>query len=1140
MLDHSLTHLSPTPASAAATTEELVERAVSLAGELVEAATHGRRRRERAVRRRFGRLLASAETTSFMVALTDAALRVPYRGRAARLLHDLVSERGVPAALAPIDRLALGAAARLAPGMPPIVMRSVEARVRAESRAVVGDADDRRLARHVTARRREGIDLNINVLGEAVLGEQEAARRLATVLDRMALPFVDYVSVKVSAIASQLNPVAFDDDVRRVAARLRVLYRAAMASKPSTFVNLDMEEFRDLELTMAAFRTVLDETEFHDLEAGIVLQAYLPDSVDALDALIDWASERRRRGGAPIKVRLVKGANLAMEQVEAELHGWTQAPYASKAEVDANYKRLLDRALRPEHASALRVGVASHNLFDVAWALVLAEARGLGDQIEIEMLEGMAEAEARAVRQRAGRLLLYAPITRRRDLPNALAYLVRRLDENTAPENYLRAAFTIEPGSPVFVEQAERFRAAVRDAEGVSTTSRRSAGPGATASNVDDAFVNEPDSDLAVPAVRAALVSALARWRDATIDDIPLVIDGIVVNGSRHGSGIDPSAPRTEGYRWAQASVDDVERAVAAARRALPMWRDRSSADRQRLLRAVAEVMAAERAETIGCMALDAGKTIAEGDPEVSEAIDFARYYGTSAVQLGNDVAGVLRGEPVGTVVIAPPWNFPYAIAAGGICAALAAGNTVIVKPAPETVLVGWHLVQQLWRAGVPRNVVQFVPCADDDAGRRLISHRDVDAVILTGSRETADLFRRWRPDMDLLAETSGKNAIVVTAAADIDLAVRDLVRSAFGHSGQKCSAASLAIVEASVYDDERFQRQLADAVTSIAVGPAWQPATTMGPLIAPPAGALARALTELDDGETWLVEPRVDAVNPHLWSPGVKLGVAPGSFFHLTECFGPVLGVMRAPDLATAIDWQNAVPFGLTGGIASLDPIEVDAWCERVEVGNAYVNRSTTGAIVGRQPFGGWKASAVGPGAKAGGPNYVAGLQRWSVIDPAAWDERAVRASMTTWWDREVGASHDPSALLAERNVFRYRPLDGVVLVVVDDPNAPAVAVATAAAARSAATLEIIDCGDRAALIARLGDSSRPVSKVRVLCPIDDGLRRVVLDAGIALDETPVVPHGRLELLRWVREQSVSVTNHRYGNVGAAPVPTL
>ena len=311
-----------------------------------------------------------------------------------------------------------------------------------------------------------------------------------------------------------------------------------------------------------------------------------------------------------------------------------------------------------------------------------------------------------------------------------------------------------------------------------------------------------------------------------------------------------------------------------------------------------------------------------------------------------------------------------------------------------------------------------------------------------------------------------------------------------------------------------------------------------MGPLIAPPSGALARALTELDDGETWLVEPRVDADSPRLWTPGVKLGVAPGSFFHLTECFGPVLGVMRAPDLATAIDWQNAVPFGLTGGIASLDPIEVDEWCARVEVGNAYVNRSTTGAIVRRQPFGGWKASAVGPGAKAGGPNYIAGLQRWSVIDVAAWDAHAWQESMAMWWAREIDTGHDPSGLTAERNVFRYRPLAGAVLVIADDPDAPAVVVATTAAARCGAALEIVRAGERGALIDRLGDRDRPVSKVRVLCPIDDELRCAVLDAGVALDETPVVPHGRLELLRWVREQSVSVTNHRYGNVGAAPLP--
>ncbi len=419
-----------------------------------------------------------------------------------------------------------------------------------------------------------------------------------------------------------------------------------------------------------------------------------------------------------------------------------------------------------------------------------------------------------------------------------------------------------------------------------------------------------------------------------------------------------------------------------------------------------------------------------------SEAIDFGRYYAEQAVDLqgegrpgeGGDGAGPSHGcfKPHGVVVVAPPWNFPYAIPAGGVLAALAAGNTVILKPAPETVLTAAELARQCWEGGVPGDVLQLVPCADGEAGRHLVTHAGVDAVIFTGAWETARMFLGWRPELKVHGETSGKNAVVITAAADQDDAIRDLVQSAFSHSGQKCSAASLAILEAPVYEDRHFLHRLADAVASLRVGPATDLATDIVPLIRPPDGALLRALTQLGAGEKWLVEPRRDRLNPNLWSPGVKLGVLPSSEFYLTECFGPVLGVMRARDLDHALELQNATAYGLTGGVHALDPREIERWCAEVQVGNAYVNRVTTGAVVRRQPFGGWKRSAVGSSAKAGGPHYLASLGTWSSPLKGSFDSE-LEAAAALW--RELAAGEDPSGLGPELNVLRLRRLDRVSL---------------------------------------------------------------------------------------------------------------
>jgi RHH-type proline utilization regulon transcriptional repressor/proline dehydrogenase/delta 1-pyrroline-5-carboxylate dehydrogenase len=1117
---------------------ELADRAVLLCEQLLWAGREQNTSRRRL--QRLARIVDDAEGKSFILALTDEVLRIQRPRRAAARLRSVVARRDPPAFLGPIDRVLLMAGTALAAVVPGAVMPLVKARLRAETARVILPAEHQKYRRHAERRRRQGINLNLNVLGEAVLGEEEARRRTDAILERLSWPEVDYVSVKISSLCSGLDVLAFDFHAERTAARLRELYRAAMAHEPHKFVNLDMEEYRDLELTMSVFTTVLAEPEFRSLDAGIVLQAYLPDSFFALQRLTRWAQQRRHTGGGRIKVRLVKGANLAMEQVEAEVHGWPQAPFTSKADVDANFKRMLDWALDPEFADSVRVGMATHNLFDVAWAVVVSRELGAADRVELEMLEGMAEAHEQAVRHAADGLLLYSPVAAKDDFESTVAYMVRRLDENTGEDNFLRRLFSLVPGSEPFAIEEQRFRTAVAARHELPLRSHRKqdrrhdAGEG----RAYVPFENEPDTDFSVAANRLWIGEALRQWREAPTRQVPVVVGREEVANLAVMPSVAPSDPVGPTYGWARADGATVDRAMAVAGRANG-WAKTTGQDRRRLLNAVAKVMADHRGETIAALVHDAGKTVGEADSEVSEAIDFARWYGQSAAMIAALERDGLAFDPFGVVVVASPWNFPYAIAAGGVLAGLAAGNRVILKPAPETVLTGWLVARHCWEAGVPREMLQFVPCADDEAGRRLVSHPDVGAAILTGAWETARLFQSWRPDLRVHAETSGKNAIIVTEAADVDSAVRDIVQSAFGHAGQKCSAASLVIAEPGVYHSEKFRRQLRDAVTSLRVGRAHDLATVVGPLIRPPAGKLLDALTSLGPGERWLVEPVVVDGNPHLWSPGVKLGVVPGSPFHLDECFGPLLGVMRADNLDHAIVLQNASAFGLTGGLQSLDEEEVETWLARVEVGNAYVNRPITGAIVQRQPFGGWKRSVVGPGAKAGGPNYALSLGRWHDASAAVQGDGAPN-SFKQWWREHFAIGHDPSALTVEENVFRYRPLGHVHVWVADPSQSAATRLALAAARVAGVTVSVssplvvaglqVDRESDVDLAQRLCRLS--LDKIRVIGPVSDVLRDAAAEADVMLDDAPVVSHGRIELLRWVREQSVSRTRHRYGNV--------
>lgn len=1103
---------------------DLVDDAVRLARRWLDRTSADETRRERATTRRLAALVGSPAGLELAVRFVDRVARPRDVHVAARELAALAASAHAADFLGPVDRAMLATGTRVATTLPGVVVPAARQRLRALVGHLVVDEDA--LGRHLAATRADGYRLNLNLLGEAVLGEHEAAARLARVRALVERDDVDYVSVKVSAVASQLSTWDTEGSADRVVERLLPLYEAA--AEHGTFVNLDMEEYRDLALTVRVFEQLAAHAPLRTASSGIALQAYLPDAADAFDEIAGIAARRVDDGGARLKVRLVKGANLAMERVEAELHGWAQAPYPSKALVDAAYLRLVDRALDPALTRALRVGVASHNVYHVAVAHLLAQARGVGEALDVEMLQGMAPAQARAVRDDVGSVLLYTPVVARSEFDVAVSYLVRRLEENAAGENFLHAAFA--GGDAAMDAQESAFRAAWAGRGLPSTAPRRVArvpGP-------------------AVPQGTSPTDSA----PDGGVTETP---------GFANASDTDPAA--AEARVWARGLVardvapppgavevgttQDVDRVVARAVAAAGAWAATPPERRAAILRAAAVALEQARGDLVATMVHEASKTVAEADPEVSEAVDFARYYADRADELADgSVPGAVH-RPSGVTVVTPPWNFPVAIPVGSVLASLAAGSPVLVKPAPATprcARVAMAAIQRaLDDAGAPAGTLTVVLSPEGDVGRRLVTHPDVARVVLTGSIETARLFAGWRDDLDVLAETSGKNALVITPSADVDLAVADLVRSAFGHAGQKCSAASLAILVGSAGTDDRLRRQLADAVSSLRVGHSDDLATSVPPLVEPASGKLLRALTTLDAGEEWLVAPRPLDVSGRLWSPGVRHGVAPGSWFHTTECFGPVLGIMRARTLDEALDWQNAVAFGLTGGLHSLDEDEITTWLDRVEVGNAYVNRGTTGAIVRRQPFGGWKASVVGPGAKAGGPHYVAQLGTWSdapdvPADDDAWLDWA-RADDRRVWADDLGRDHDPSALAVEQNVLRYRPVPHLTVRVGDDARPVHVRRVLHAAETAGVPTTVSDvAAESHTAFAERVAAGAVTGRVRVVGRAP-GLRAAAAPhvGEVTVLDGPVLASASRELLTVVREQAVSRTRHRFGHLPPA-----
>ncbi|EEH63246.1 aldehyde dehydrogenase (NAD) family protein [Gleimia coleocanis DSM 15436] len=1052
---------------------------------------------------------------------------------------------------------------------------------------LVVDVTDAKLGPAIQRLKANGARLNMNLLGEAVLGDKEASRRLEDTMQLLQRDDVDYVSLKVSAVTGPHNAWGYDQVVNHAVEQLLPLYQYVAASGKDKFINLDMEEYRDLNLTIDVFKRILDRPELLGLEAGIVLQAYLPDTLLCMQDLQEWAAARRARGGARIKVRVVKGANLAMERVDALMHGWEMTTWDSKQATDANYLRILDWAMQPERIENIRLGVAGHNLFTVAAAWELALERGVTEGVEIEMLSGMATQQASAVREDVGNLLLYVPVVHPAEYDVAIAYLVRRLEENSADANFMASIFDIGTNVASFDKEKQRFLDAVEQMQ-VEGTSRVGSNRqqnrqtetteslSAEAQHADGAwkFTNTADSD---PAMRANL-----EWAKAIAERIPT---------SKLGVKTAAEAEITD-----HAELDKFIQKIKLGARA---WAAKPAAERADILHKVGVEITRRRADLIEVAGAELGKGLDQADVEVSEAADFAHYYAQQALEL-EKVNGA-EFSPVDVTLVTPPWNFPLAIPAGGVLAALAAGSGAILKPASVSKRCGAIIAECLWAAGVPADVFGLVNVGEKELGKELVTDKRIGRVVLTGGAETAELFRSWDPTLKLMAETSGKNSIIVTPSADLDLAVKDIVNSAFGHAGQKCSACSYAILVGSAGFSKRVRNQIVDAVKSLNIGWADDLSVQMGPLSVEPGEKLMRGLTKLEPGQRWVVEPKQLDETGRLWSPGVRAGVEVGSEYHMTEYFGPLLGIMRVDTLEEAIMAQNLTHYGLTAGLHSLDAEEINLWLNNVEAGNVYVNRGITGAIVQRQPFGGWKRSVVGEGAKAGGPNYLFGFGEFTATElKPVFAEVELKEQFTEllavaeeYLDKDAlekfvnvvkhdaavtaevfDALHDPSDIPVERNILRYLPAETTLRLGKEADMYQILRALSAAMAvggfaffaeEEEAFARVVNGGglteiglvvsacdylpiNLSALLSKYGipvivenqiqfqrrllEEHGLGERVRLVAEDGDELRRAVGGSiDIAIWDGPVTDASRIEILPFVHEQAVSITNHRFGN---------
>lgn len=830
----------------------------------------------------------------------------------------------------------------------------------------------------------------LDILGEAVTSDVEAERYLQQYIELVeqtsptinAWPEVSQidrsefapiprvnVSIKLSALDCRFDAIDPVGTTERVAARLRRLFRTAR--QHGAQIHVDMESYDKKDLTLYIFKQVLLEDEFRDwADIGIVIQCYLKDAERDLLELRDWAELR----GTGVWIRLVKGAYWDYETVLARQRGWPIPVYEQKWQSDVNFERLTRLVMR--HPTLLRPAIASHNIRSLAHAIAVARHAGVAlNAFELQMLYGMADDEKQAIVDLGHRLRIYMPYG---ELLPGMAYLVRRLLENTSNDSFLKASFQ-DHSSPEALLMNPKIHAH-------AAAPAVHAAHSAHLSHSSFPFKNTPPTDFGLAVNRDAQQAALDHVREQFGRHEPLVIDGHTVDTKERLTSYCPSHRSQVVGTCASAGVEEANRAVAAAHQAYRAWNATPVDDRAACLDRAADIMQARRFELAAWIVHECGKPWREADGDVAEAIDFCRYYAASARELqagGLDVPGeenrfVYLGRGVAAVIA--PWNFPLAILCGMTVAALVTGNPVIMKPAEQSPLIAARLYEILREAGVPAGALHYLPGPGEVVGARLVDHPQVALVAFTGSRQVGLAIHRRAAEVSagglafvkrVIAEMGGKNAIIVDDDADLDEAVLGVMHSAFGYLGQKCSACSRVIVLDAVHD--AFCERLVEATRSLSIGPAELPGTQVGPLIDSAAVDNVRRYNELgrSEGRALLaVDVGPLATEGHYVGPHIFADVPPSCRIAQEEIFGPVLGVIRAASFSAALDIANGTDYALTGGVFSRSPEHLEQARRELQVGNLYLNRGITGALVSRQPFGGFRLSGIG--SKAGGPDYL------------------------------------------------------------------------------------------------------------------------------------------------------------------------
>lgn len=1161
----------------------MIQKSLALAEELQGKIEANISNSEKEFHAKMQKLLNNPENKVMLIELLDRSFRCKDKRASFELIEHTLNKYGIADFFSAFEKFLLFSFLNFGKFAPNLSVPFFVKHLREDTKAMVLDANPSVLEPHMRKRKdQDNITLNVNLIGEEVLGEAESKYRIQKYEEALKSSYITYISIKITTIFSQINIIDFEYSKDEVVKRLDHLYALALEEEKkqgvSKFINLDMEEFRDLELTVAAF---MESVSKFDIKAGIVLQAYIPDSYEYLKKLFAFSKERVLKGMKPIKIRFVKGANMESEETIASQRGWELPTFYKKIDTDSNYNKMLDFVLEGDNYKYINVGIASHNIFEIAYAYTRISEAGALDSFTFEMLEGMS-LQCSYELSKMHDLILYAPVCDEAHFNNAIAYLVRRLDENTSEDNFMRYFFNLKVGDNNWNVQKELF---LKSSEGIKTldnsthrTQDRNKAPNIVSAYESGMFNNESDTDFILPQNRAWAKVIRAKYENLENYDVMPVIGDLEFDKNTLNilEVKDKIKDRMIGKAYL-AGENEIKKALKVAKNS--NFKNTSFDEIHAILAKAANLMRERRGDLIGLAALEVGKTFLEIDPEVSEAIDFTEFYPHSLKVLREQNKNT-QFSPKGIGVTIAPWNFPIGISVGTIAAPLAAGNVVIYKPSSLSTLTGYMLCKCFWDAGISKDALIFLPSKGSDISKYLLVDEAVKFSILTGGEDTAYAMLKANPTLLLSAETGGKNATIVSKFADRDSAIKNIIHSAFSNSGQKCSATSLLVLEEEVYEDEEFKKTLVDAAASMAVGNPFEFKNKLGTLADKPSAKVEKALNELAPYEEWALKPQFLENNPYLMTPGIKYGTKKGDFTHMNELFVPILSVMKAKDLKEAIEIVNSTGYGLTAGFESLDEREWEYFHTHIEAGNIYINKPTTGAIVLRQPFGGVKKSAIGFGRKVGIYNYITQFLDISTseadenllnnefvktlekIDLGTNEENKkalnnailMAKSYAYHYRNEFSVSKDYVNIRGEDNLFSYTKIKNLAFRVCENDNLQDILGVIIAANILNIPLSVsYEENDKISLVKELckainlnleitnESKAQFVSRLKNFERIryhgkvsveDEIYQEAAKEAKIIIREKPLL-NGRFELLFYHNEKALSVSFHRYGNLG-------